>query len=288
MAAYASETLLLNSNEESLVPVHNVRSKNGVDDEINKTILIDERSLAIPNFTNVSRGKRFTENVNTSIATIDDIALSSLVISIDAALALDGQQNRGMDELVVKCVRNSLSCLNFFENDSIFNSTNEIPAELKSNSVQSAICAGQLLTFGLGDDLSSPFQRRSLPLTLSSGILPRHFPHGHWMTFTGSLLPGLISTIKMMRIDSNSTLLNKIMIEIEAGMKRVIYQKQIEKDWIEQLTRDTRIPSLSSLAEGTPPIQELMKDIQANSALVNCTDLDLNILENVLLSNLNR
>ncbi len=59
--------------------------------------------------------------------------------------------------------------------------------EAQRDIVQALINVGSLLYFHPNSTI------RSLSYTLSSALLPPFFPHGNWLSFISSLLPGILS-----------------------------------------------------------------------------------------------
>jgi len=274
LASASKRSLILDVHEEALITSLLSTSSCRVDDV---HVLVDTKSLAIPMWLN---SKRNTPRGN--LPTIVDALLASLVIAIDTQCTIQTYSsftNENQQELIDKCLQAGVSCLqqilsscdelNDYDSGIIQSLANN---EVKESALHALFYAGQLLSFG---DLKNDSLPRSMPLAMSSALLPKYFPHGNWMTFTGSFLPGLI----------------QCMDEIDNVRSNMTSSNVAYLDWIqEELLRNRGgiIPSLSSLAEGAPDVNELVTKIDDNGALLRCNDGNIEFLERVLMSSLNR
>jgi len=164
-------------------------------------------------------------------------------------------------------------------------STDVCLLQAQQDIIQALIHAGSLLTFY---PTSIPIQR-SLPYTLSCALLPPFFPHGNWLSFISSLLPGILSLSHNQPISStlskdrmypyNFRYYNHLIQEIER-CNLPIYEL-----W----THYSR--TMSSLAEGTPTYDTLLDKVDAHQALLGYgydQDVDLNLYRQILIQSLNK
>ena len=170
--------------------------------------------------------------------------------------------------------------------------------EMKQNAIQAVLHAGQLLSFGNEHDIehsSSSLQPRNISLALSSALLPKYFPHGNWMTFTATLLPAILSCLRESTSNNTSTTTSST---LSSDQQQHVHLKdpKIESsmDWLQNefLPNHSHthewIPSLSSLAEGAPNVNELISKVHHNSAFLNTIDCNSDYLEKVLFLSLDR
>ena len=136
----------------------------------------------------------------------------------------------------------------------------------KAHSVNASIQAARLLRYGEVGAVSL-HPRRSLPIALSSALLPEFFPHGNLLTFFAAICSGLCYTaIKcgretpaLLRVASTVT------GDSEASCSDLL-------SWIDRITDDHDILTLASLAEGTADMSVLLNKIDANQVLFGYDD----------------
>ena len=318
------EALITNNNHNHNSTSSSILSSLQPNDyEQNIHILIDPNTMAIPKWYKRSNAIRMSQRRD--VATMTDASLSSLAIALDAYLSLldntnndNNSSSSGMSGISDKerynleqCIQHSILTLQqivsiYHESDNK-NDLTIVPTvemEMKQNVIQAVLHAGQLLSFGnyhhevnnnyYDETFSSSStttttsslqsQRRNISLALSSALLPKYFPHGNWMTFTATLLPAILSCLQE---SSSSNQQHGLLKDpkIESSM-----------DWLENeflLNHNTNshhewIPSLSSLAEGAPNVNELISKVHHNSAFLNTMDCNSDYLEKVLFLSLDR
>jgi hypothetical protein len=264
-ASVTNQSLLLDVDEEALIIAEDGKIGTGI-----RSVVVDDNVMAIPSW--VSGGP-------TNIATVSDAALASIVIALDSLLDVDCNGEGEKWELITKTLYHSQLVLESFLEESTNSSDKESKALTlknsdKANAIQAMLCSGQLLSNGMENEREYAHSiRRSIPLALSSALLPRYFPHGNWLTFTASLLPGILQSTKMETQNLPSSEI------ISSGI-----------DTVTQLLDDESlpkiIPTISSLVEGTPDPRELLNAVENNGALWNCEDVDRVLLEHVLCKSL--
>ena len=280
LACTSRKSLVLDLHEEALVSSSN---QSILQNDDNIALLVDENSLSIPLWF---MSDRTTSTDRNHVPTVIDATIASLVIAIEKLIAIQsddddhGQIEDHHDmENIISCIKLAMSCLEQIFSAQDANDSNiyanEIILEesIKHDAIQSLLYAGKLLSFG--DNYGGCGHPRHMALSLSSAILPKYFPHGNWLTFTASLLPGVIDVLN------------------DVGINGSKYDKDIltSIDWIKHVLIENRnrvIPSLSSLADGAPNINELCQKVDDNGALLNCTDVDSDLIEATLVTSLNR
>jgi hypothetical protein len=277
LACTSSQSLILDVHEEALVtsPSPSSSSSNNANDE-NVHVLVDETSMAIPSWV---KSRRNTSRGN--VPTVIDAALASLAIAIDTQITLLEMSNNDQiqneehrQKIIDQSIQMSVSCLEQIlameMNINDVGNDIDISAEkqIKSDAIQATLNAGQLLSFGNNNDNG---MRRNIALSLSSALLPKYFPRGNWLTFTASLLPGLIQSMDHLGIQ-----MNNITPSLEWVKEELI------------MNHSEIIPSLSSLADGAPDVNQLSQKFDDNGALLNCLDCDVEFMEHVLMVSLNR
>jgi hypothetical protein len=287
LACTSNNCLMLDLHEEALVTSSSSTSSfssNAIDKTIDNgvTILIDDKLLAVPNWFNVNS----KSNLRRKIPTVIDASLASIVLAIDFLLfhAGRGISNNTIphDEVqyshqmnnVNHTMKHALSCLTSitktFELDEMTNNEVTIDPSIKNHAINAMLHAGKLLSFG------NEMQTRNISLALSSAILPKYFPHGNLLTFIASLLPGILDGYKA-KGGYNS--LGKDVIDTLEFVEGLLC---IDNEY------SKIIPTLSSLAEGAPDVNELIQKVEGNGALLGCNDWDSDLIECVLFASLNR
>lgn len=280
MASVSRESIFLNTDEEALFPYHFSSDKGAAGTNIfpsstdgcsNVTVLVDPKALAIPNWTNYTKPLDTSKHNRANIATIADAALAALAISIDTAHALqeisDERVLKHYEALVHRCTNRALSSLQCIIGEE---SQPDAIAKSKDDAIHAVLHAGELITFGINSTNSCTI-RRNVPLALSSALLPRFFPHGNWITFTASLLPGLISALRK-DVDENNEIFNKLLFNITSTCGDTV----------------NIAPSTAFFAEGTPDIDEMINEVDTNGIYLRSNDAKISIFEDTLMSSLNR
>lgn len=261
MASMNSQSLLLSQEEEALLPAEfaSAASRDGsLFSVADATVALDGDAMAIPNLNESSpRG---------SAATVVDAAFASFAICVDAAHGLRADDEH-IKNLIDVTLENSLAAASF----SVDGANNDEFVLAKNHAISATVHAGQLLSLASGRS----GHRRSIPIALASSLLPRYFPHGHIMTFFASMAPALCKTL------SSDTAAGSGLVEVA---KSVTGGDSIGElvDWADKACNDARIPSMASLAEGTPDVSSMMGRVDANGALLNCEDAHFDLLEGVL------
>jgi hypothetical protein len=293
LASSADETLLFCPTEDSLLPFHQAAHHAGIDpspttsshrssvrsgNDASATLLIDPDALVLPRFRrnhlapDTVTGGRGT--IDRTVASIYDAAFAALVIALDAALRYNLRSspdripdpiwaNQGETTtryLIDSTFQYAMTCLHKLE------STQDHDDAVKYDIIQALIHAGPLLA---SKDDCIP---RSLPYTLSSSLLPQFFPHGNWLSFVSSILPGILtipSSIIHTKYDTEYFL-------------HLAQQVQSYDVWKLHGCR------MASLAEGTPSYEVCLDQIAAQGMILHGYDMDYAVLQHVLIQSLNK
>ena len=264
-ASTTNQSLLLDVDEAALI----IAEDGKISPKI-RNVVVDANAMAIP---------AWVSGEPSSIATVMDAALASIVIALDSLLNVDLNNGKGEKwELITKTLHHSQLVLESFLKKSSSPSDKESYAfsptkSDKANAIQAMLFSGQLLSNGVENEREYAYStQRSIPLALSSALLPRYFPHGNWVSFTASLLPGILKSTKM----ENRNFQSETISSGIAAVTQLLDDKSLQKI----------VPTISSLVEGTPDSRELMKAVEDNGALWNCEDVDRSLLEHVLCTSL--
>jgi len=297
LASTSKHGLVLDVEEEALI-VPQMNSAGTINSR-NLNVLVDQKSISIPTWINQHNHLNRTSN-RFNVPTITDAMLASLVIALDFQLALWSVDDLMIDEeeiilmqqhkkslnqsllLSISCLKHLLRDEGTNADDTILDKSNiVIDQKVKKDAIEALIHSGSLLSFG---NLHSPMNlRRNISLALSSALLPKYFPHGNWMTFTASLLPGVIEGLADIDIDKYKTLRQDKESNFDLLSSSIEWMKE------DMLIKNSgNIPSLSALVEGTPDVTELVQQVEHNGAFLDCEDCDSDLLELVLGFSLNR
>lgn len=267
MASMNAHSLLLSQEEEALLPAEfasSVSRDGSSFSPVNATVALDGDTMAIPYLKQSSP--------RSSAATVADAAFASLAICIDAAHGLPANDEH-ISNLIAITAENSFAAIS---GNALYSSSEE-KMLTTNHAISATVHAGQLLSFasGLGGG------NRSIPIALASSLLPRYFPHGHILTFFASMTPALCKTLSSNDAAGNA---------LRTIAKSVTCSNNITDliDWVDKACSDAEIPSLATLAEGTPDVSSMMGRLDANGALLNCEDARFDFLEEILHRSLSR
>ncbi len=110
----------------------------------------------------------------------------------------------------------------------------------------------------------------TLSQTLANSLLPTYFPQCHLITFLASTLPGVCDVLS----ESSSLGRNGSMVDvvaasiIENGKPADVNRMSSLSSWASRLTIDAGIPSMASLAYGTPDVNTLVGKLDSYEALM--------------------
>lgn len=318
VASVARGGLVMDPDEEALLPLPlgNYANANA-NSNSNVSVLIDDKAMCIPSWIHTSGNSSIgaARSQRGASATIVDSALASLVMALDAAYSygeMDHDNNVvGGDDnndhyraLLQESISGSLSCLNAFQSISN-NDHSDLQMQMqeaiqsgRQHAIQAMISSGQLLSYGAlnaneNGDTDGYGRRRNIALAFTSALLPKYFPHGNWCTFTASLLPGLchaIDTEDSSMVEDNSMLQHALSLLYKGSASTSAFE------WANNLNAvshgdgvaSIHVPSLASMADGTPDPNNMIQKVEDNGAFVNCIDADSSYLENVFMTSMNR
>jgi hypothetical protein len=120
--------------------------------------------------------------------------------------------------------------------------------------------------------------QETIPQTLTNALLPTYFPQNHIFTYLGCMLPGFCETLEFHGM-VQEMIPKPILDEIANGSDLT--------SWAAVVTKEAGIPSMASLAFGTPDLKTLLDKVDAYSTLQRGNE-DLYLLNEVLERSLNR
>ena len=145
------------------------------------------------------------------------------------------------------------------------------------------------------------------PQTLANALLPAYFPGCHLVTYLASILPGLCESAStqasMNNVGSKETVLDKLTKSIfscidDEGKTDGEVTVASLVSWASGIAEETAIPTMASLAYGTPDIKTLTSSLDSYDALlgsitgakagIRSTSDDFLVMEDVLHRSLNR
>ncbi|KAL7491451.1 hypothetical protein ACHAWT_000870 [Skeletonema menzelii] len=149
-------------------------------------------------------------------------------------------------------------------------------------------------------------QGSTVPQRLANALLPQYFPSCHLVTYLASILPGLCESVATQPASNDENkvsvleeLTKSIFSCIDGGEKtddRVSVASLVS--WASQITEESAIPTMASLAYGTPDINALSGSLDSYDALVGsmvganngirASNDDFALVEDVLNRSLNR
>ena len=158
----------------------------------------------------------------------------------------------------------------------------------------------------VADQSSHLTQGSTVPQRLANALLPQYFPSCHLVTYLACILPGLCESVAAQsasnaadNISVLEVLTKSIFSCIDDGGKtagRVNVASLVS--WASQITEETAIPTMASLAYGTPDINALTGSIDSYDALlgsmtgknagIHASSDDFAVMEDVLHRSLNR
>ena len=124
--------------------------------------------------------------------------------------------------------------------------------------------------------LSTLQSHETIPQTLTNALLPTYFPQNHIFTYFGCMLPGLCETLDANRAKS----------DIAQSILESNSESSLSK-WASSIAKGAGIPSMASLAFGTPDMKTLLDKVDAYGTLRGGGD-DLYLMSEVLERSLNR
>lgn len=154
-------------------------------------------------------------------------------------------------------------------------------------------------------DQSSHLKKDStVPQRLANALLPQYFPSCHLVTYLACILPGMCEAVATAsNVKDNVSVLEEltksIFSTIDDGGKtdgRVNVASLVS--WASQIAEETAIPTMASLAYGTPDINALTGSLDSYDALlgsmtgknagIRASSNDFAVMEDVLHRSLNR
>ncbi|CAJ1942918.1 unnamed protein product [Cylindrotheca closterium] len=192
-----------------------------------------------------------TPQTNTNIISLEPSYLASAELShvlfATLAIVLDACYRKSSHPILLEAVRNLVEVLGNPDKDRDHATAQELLYQ-----------SGMLLSYGLGQD------DRSIPIALSSSLIPTIFPHIHVLSFFASLLPGICELVDEQDHDD------------EAVVKLVQMVKSISPESIPQLAvNDANLDGFS-----VPDMS--LSHIQSNQALWKSFDVPNKVLLQIL------
>ena len=273
MAAMSSTPMILSTAEEALLPPHLAAQPSagigrGPADfpNVGATVCLDADGMAfVTGGGGSAKGGGGTDH---SVATPVHAALASLAVCAETSLLLAsaGRTSLPPEDLeaahvLVEGARSSAMAALDLCRDGASDPVGDLAA--RHHAAAALAHAGQLLLHGDG-----PGGRRSVGVALCSSVLPRYFPHGHALAFLAALLPGLCEAADLGTIPGGSAPTVRIGEE-ELGPGGLAA-------WAGAAAGGLpcgAAPRLAALAEGAPAVEEMMRSVAANGALVGSEEV---------------
>lgn len=194
----------------------------------------------------------FTADKGLSMA---HVAAALLTVALDSSRKFNGQHEK-LNDVALSCA-------------SVLNS-----ATNKSKSIEAQQHLMNAIT-----QLPKLQSRETIPQTLTNALLPTYFPQSHILTLLGCMLPGLCQTFDANGV--NTDLAQFILDNRSAKNSTTL------SEWATTISKETGIPSMASLAFGTPDMNALLDKVDAYSTL-RVGNNDEYLLSEVLERSLNR
>jgi hypothetical protein len=155
-------------------------------------------------------------------------------------------------------------------------------------------------------DRSSQFTGSTAPQRLANALLPTYFPNCHLVMYLACILPGLCESLASQsasNVDGTVSIveeLTKSIISCNSDGGNTSDRVQVDSlvSWASQITVETAIPTMASLAFGTPDIHTLTDALDSYDALmgsmagasagIRAPADDFALMEDVLHRSLNR
>lgn len=250
-AASSLQTVLLDTTEEMLLPKHIVKSAE---------IAFDGKYFSF--------SPLYAENKVLSMA---HVAAALLTIALDMARMMDSKRIEDNKPEEMKAVASKCASVLTFAAESKSNESS--PAELSE--VQNQLLEATL-------QLSRQQSHETIPQILTNALLPTYFPQNHIFTYLGCILPGLCETLE------SGPLVGEIATSIlENNNNEATLKHNDPSTWSAHIAKEAGIPSMASLAFGTPDVKTLLNKVDAYTTLKR-SDNDLYLISEVLERSLNR
>ena len=245
-AACSSQSLLLDTNEEILLPQY---------DQCGEISFDANYFSCAPLYT--TRNEISMAHIAASLVTI--------LLDTSRVMAVKGvcSKNEELKTMALSCV-----------------SVLQAAAKSKNSSAQSSGPKEQLLNTML--QLRGLHTEETMPQTLVNALFPTYFPQNHILTYLGCMLPGLCDTFED----------NGISSEVSAVLLDTVTSKGTSdinslSEWANAITKEAGIPTMASLAFGTPDMKTLLDKVDAYDRLYGHSS-DLYLLSEVIERSLNR
>jgi hypothetical protein len=180
----------------------------------------------------------YAENKVLSMA---HVAAALLTIVLDMARMIDSKGIEYDKSEEMKAIGSKCASVLTFAAESKSNESS--PAELSE--VQNQLLEAML-------QLSTLQSHETIPQILSNALLPTYFPQNHIFTYLGCMLPGLCETLE------SGPLVGEIATSIlENNNNEATLKHNDLSIWSAHITKEAGIPSMASLAFGTPAMSRL-------------------------------
>ncbi|KAL3776105.1 hypothetical protein ACHAW5_002757 [Stephanodiscus triporus] len=220
----------------------------------------------------------------TRAPTMAHVAAAALAIMLDLARTLDAVANAGRENNAVD-IHNHVA-KEIKDVTSLFTSVLELATCVAKNvggddGADYAKLAQRHLLDAI-PRLSSVVERSSflanvplttagtLPQKLANSLLPTYFPQCHLITFLASTLPGLCDLLsESLPVDGNGSMVGVVATSItEHGDAIDAVRMSSLSSWASRVTMEAGLPSMASLAYGTPDVNTLVGKLDSYEALM--------------------
>ena len=111
----------------------------------------------------------------------------------------------------------------------------------------------------------------TVPQQLANALLPTYFPQSHILTYFACILPGLCGALE------SNNMTKSLVREVTKSVLDGSESDSTLSSWASNITREAGIPTMSSLAFGTPDLDTLSQKVNAYDTLRELREADCGI-----------
>ncbi len=272
------------------------------------TVVTMDKQLSLPPlYTPLQPPKRSESFPGPSMA---QYAAAMLSILIDVARALDeNNTQQSIDTALLEDIKaaalSSASVLQLAAKEANESNATVQEGDSYATAQQHLLSAITRLS-AVADQSSHLTQGSTVPQRLANALLPQYFPSCHLVTYLACILPGLceaVATQSASNTADNVSVLKELTKSIfssidEEGKTDGKVNVASLVSWASQITEETAVPTMASLAYGTPDINALTGSLDSYDALlgsmtgknygIRASSDDFAVMEDVLHRSLNR
>lgn len=308
-ASSNTPSLLLDTKEEMILPHLTPSWTTAVGGHCRQgtVVTLDQQMSLPPLYSPLQPPKRSESFPGPSMA---HYAAAMLSILLDVARTLDeNSTQQSVDTILLKDMKAvasaSSSVLQLAAKEA--NGSNSVQEEGGSYATaQQHLLSAIPRLSAVVDQSCHLLQGSTVPQRLANALLPQYFPSCHLVTYLASILPGLcesVATQPALNVEDNVSVLEELTKSIfsciDDGEKtdgRVSVASLVS--WASHITEEAAIPTMASLAYGTPDLHALTGSLDSYDALVGsmnggntgirASSDDFALVEDILNRSLNR